>query len=139
MPQYYIVANYGDAPSAALQDMFGRIEYFDSRADAEENVELLDRFGRHYPKPKYVIVEVPEKPQDGQSASEAAAYRDQLGIVPVGSPGPVGVSAVVARQMLEALRAATKDADWHLEEGDAYPPWLEAAHAAIAAAEKAGL
>jgi hypothetical protein len=168
MPRFYIIANYGDAPSEPVTSLFGGVVYFDTIEEAEENAKILTQHGRHNPPPRYDVAkateepsEAPETPLGGLTGSQAAAYRDKLGIVPVAisddladefawpvdpvnldEPGvrvPGTVSVVVARQMLDALRAAIKDADWRLEEGDAYPPWLEAVHAAIAAAEKEGL
>jgi hypothetical protein len=143
MPQFYIMCGYHDAPPAAVMDMFGRVEYFESRAEAEENAEMLRTYGRHWPPPTYTVVEDTGKPQDGQRAPEAPAYRDQLGAVPVGTP-EAPVPRVVALQMQQALRDIM--ADWLSVPEDAQVPdeinvtehWRAVLEAVITG-EKAGL
>jgi len=88
MPRYYIMCAYPDAPPAALQDMFGGIAYFATREEADENAYVLKMHGKHRPKPIYVVVEDTGEAQDGQDGPEAPTYAEQLGIVPVVTPGP---------------------------------------------------
>lgn len=57
---------------------------------------------------------------DGRGGEEAAARHARL--------------IAAAPDLLEALKAALRDCDWALEDGDQYPPWVHIAYAAIAKA-----